>query len=612
MFSIRPSTIVSLFATAATWLVAANASADFCAGKSNGYWCDANTLRLCSGGVITGSQACSCGCQAMPPGVDDACAPCAGFCAGQSNGLYCNGGVLTNCQGGAVASTQNCQCGCTTNPPGTPDACTTCGGSDFCSGKSNGAFCNGSILTNCAGGVTSSAQPCTCGCTENPPGTPDACTSCGGGSSDFCNGKQDGDWCNNGGLTTCSAGKTASSTPCPNGCQSMPAGTPDQCAAGAPGFCTGKNDGSHCNDSTLVECGGGKQLSVKSCPSGCLVMEGDLPDVCILSGGDFCSDKTDGYWCNGELLVRCTGHSQQTSLPCSQGCVQMPPGQDDYCNFSSGNVPPGQSITVTGGPNECSTVTGNLNLYAGKGLPVFDQTQYPQQLGTCSGKTIKNWGCLITSLSMLYAYYGTGRPVDGTLMADPVVENNWRTQNGGYFEGCWADVLGHNPPGVAPQWHTEWTQCATGATAKVIADSLMMGNPVVAGVRYTPCPASGDCYSDHWVLIVGADEKGFIFNDPIKGKANLHFNEGWKSYTLYEFVTYNVGGGGGALDGQGRPSSGSDWHPGPVTPYGATANPEASSGCSFGTTGAAASGASLVSALMLLASRRNQRRRRSA
>jgi hypothetical protein len=108
-------------------------------------------------------------------------------------------------------------------------------------------------------------------------------------------------------------------------------------------------------------------------------------------------------------------------------------------------------------------------------------------------------------------------------------------------------------------------------------------------------------------LIVGADDKGFIFNDPYKGKANIHFNEGWKPYMLYEFVTYGIGGGGGGFDGQGRPISGTDWHPGPVTPPGATAAPEASAGCSFGSTGAAASGASLVAALIVLASRRRAR-----
>ena len=409
----------------------------------------------------------------------------------------------------------------------------------------------------------------------------------------------------------CASGKTSSTTPCPNGCQTMSAGTPDQCAAGATGFCAGKNDGTHCNDSTVVECENGAQLAVKTCANGCLVMSGDLPDVCVASSGDFCTDKSDGYWCNGELLVGCKNHAQQSTLQCSEGCALMPPGQDDHCNTSSPNVPPGQSITVTGDYNQCATVTGNLNLYAGRGLPVFDQTAYPQQLGTCENRTIKSWGCLITSMSMLYAHYKTGRPVNGVLTADPVAENEWRTANGGYFDGCSADIVGHNPPGMLAIFNYDTNLCPTGWSAKVIADSLMNGNPVVAGVRYTPCPSSGECYSDHWVLIVGADEKGFIFNDPYKGKANIHFDEGWKPYMLYQFVTYGFGGGGGGLDGQGQPISGSDWHPGPVTPPGATINPEASTGCSFGTTGVATSGASLVSALLLLASRRNARRKRN-
>ena len=51
-----------------------------CAGAANGYYCggngvsgNANTLYLCSSGVLTVVQVCANGCQPMPAGYDDKC-----------------------------------------------------------------------------------------------------------------------------------------------------------------------------------------------------------------------------------------------------------------------------------------------------------------------------------------------------------------------------------------------------------------------------------------------------------------------------------------------------------------------------------------------------------
>jgi len=196
----------------------------FCGGKANGLWCDGDKLVNCKNGSVTSSNKCAHGCQSMPKGQNDKCKPAPGFCGGKQNGAWCDGAKLVVCKDGAVASSKTCPDGCQSNPPGVADACKAAAG--FCGSKQNGLWCDGNKLVNCSGGKVTSSQTCANGCQSNPPGVPDQCKAGGGG---FCNGKQNGLWCNGNELVNCSNGKATSSSTCTAGCITMPSGVPDKC-----------------------------------------------------------------------------------------------------------------------------------------------------------------------------------------------------------------------------------------------------------------------------------------------------------------------------------------------------------------------------------------------
>ena len=102
---------------------------------------DPNTLYTCAGSVTTGAETCANGCLVNPPGVADRCAPsgadpCANAASG--DGAYCGGGIggdpgtLYTCAGGSTSSSVTCANGCEMMPPGTPDRCAPGGPGDCC------------------------------------------------------------------------------------------------------------------------------------------------------------------------------------------------------------------------------------------------------------------------------------------------------------------------------------------------------------------------------------------------------------------------------------------------------------------------------------------------
>jgi hypothetical protein len=584
----------------------------FCSGKASGYWCDGDNLVLCKNGSVSSSSQCDCGCQSMPAGVDDECKSCGGFCSGKASGYWCDGDSLVLCQGGNVASSGPCECGCQQMPEGVDDQCKSCGG--FCSGKASGYWCDGDSLVLCQGGNVASSSPCECGCQQMQEGVDDQCKSCGGG---FCYGKNDGYWCDGDNLVLCQGGNTASSSPCDCGCQQMQDGVDDQCkfcsgdfctdkgdgwyCAGATkvqcsngmqgtveecehgcsggackpppatGFCSDKGDGDWCDGIDLVTCKGGAVFADKPCPNGCQPMPEGQPDICKEPGQpSFCQDKTDGGWCNGDLLVQCAAGQQISAIACPNGCLLMPDGTDDLCEPSPQE--PGNDLLTVTKQGECGAFSGSVDLWAGTKLPVFNQKSWPNdQLGTCTGLTIKSSGCLISTLSMLYAYLGVTRTVDEETGNSPPLEDAWRSilanghtqgyaaayaDDGTYLGECNV-IWGTNPPGVTLQHHyNPATGCIRYAEAVAIAQSLNSGMPVVAGVHWI----SG-LEDQHWVLITGADSVGVRFNDPWGGAEGIHLADGkLGAYTIDTFFTPSLNGGigsgeepGAVIDENGQP-----------------------------------------------------------
>ena len=372
--AIRSVSVAVSAVTLSICLWSGSAQAGFCTGKANGWWCDGGNLVVCQNGSVVSSENCPCGCQSMPPGQPDQCNPCSGFCSNKANGWWCDGNKLVVCQNGAKVSSETCACGCQSMPPGVPDQCAPCGG--FCSDKANGYWCDGDDLVVCQNGSETSSEYCACGCQSMPPGQPDECASCGfcsgkgdgywcdgdtrvqciggqqtasvqceyGCSGDggqavcedpppqgFCSDKANGYWCDEDTLVLCQDGDQVSATVCTDGCVSMPPGQPDECAdPSPPGFCDGKSNGWWCDGDTRIYCSGGQQDAIEPCEYGCTGSGGQA--VCEdppLQG--FCLDKADGFWCDGSTLVNCQLGQTVGETECTEGCISMPPGTPDEC-----------------------------------------------------------------------------------------------------------------------------------------------------------------------------------------------------------------------------------------------------------------------------------------
>ncbi|MHB8416656.1 MAG: hypothetical protein ACYDCL_01170, partial [Myxococcales bacterium] len=107
-------------------------------------------------------------------------------------------------------------------------------------------------------------------------------------------------------LLQCTNGSWSVSQSCPNGCTVEPAGTPDQCTSG-PSACSCYNgNGIYCatgaqsyasqnnctigagTSSDLLQCANGSWSVSQSCPNGCIVEPAGTPDQCSSSGGGTC------------------------------------------------------------------------------------------------------------------------------------------------------------------------------------------------------------------------------------------------------------------------------------------------------------------------------------
>ena len=211
---------------------------DYCQDKVDGAWCALDALVNCQNGDVAQTYPCDHGCVPAPPGEPDSCAPGAnveaGFCGGQSDGAFCDGDTLIVCAAEKIAGQTDCLHGCLTLAGAQPDVCGPGGPETWCSGKADGLWCKGEgLLVMCDDGAVSSEQPCDFGCIANAVGKNDACAQ---GNGDFCTGKQNGAWCNGEGLAICNNDQITSQVACPWGCLSMAEGTDDACAQGQ--FCT--------------------------------------------------------------------------------------------------------------------------------------------------------------------------------------------------------------------------------------------------------------------------------------------------------------------------------------------------------------------------------------
>jgi len=331
----------------------------YCGG--NGVNGDSGTLYQCTAGNVTVAQVCANGCQREPAGINDKCAPTGGG-KGSGNrclygdGLYCGGngvngdpGTLYRCTAGSVSVVQACGNGCQRMPPGVNDQCTSGPGS--CP-SGNGLYCGGdgvngdpNTLYNCNNGNLTVLQACANGCQRMPAGVNDQCAAgkCVNGDGLYCGG--DGVTGDPGTLYRCTAGDVSLLEVCGHGCQRMPAGVDDQCAPPSCPFGDGLycgGDGVSGDPGTLYRCSGGTLTVAQACSIGCQREPAGVNDQCA---GSNCGSG-NGLYCgangvNGDpnTLYLCTNGAVTVSQVCANGCQRMPPGVNDLCATTPAQLP---------------------------------------------------------------------------------------------------------------------------------------------------------------------------------------------------------------------------------------------------------------------------------
>jgi len=267
-----------------------------------------------------------------------------GFCDQVADGAWCEGDDLVTCQGGVEAVRITCPNGCFSVAAGLPGACQNVE-APFCDNKADGDWCDGDNLISCAGGLAATWVTCELGCLNTGPDEPDKCDV---QSTGFCSGKSDGQWCDGKSLVTCAGNLVATWVTCPDGCVTAGAGA-HYCDDPQPtGFCAGKANGKWCNGDDLVTCTDDEIANQVDCENGCQSMPSGVPDECKTSEEGFCVGKMNGDWCMGDDVVTCKNDAIANQVFCQYGCQSMPLGTADKCKTGGdGNfcvaVPPEQS-----------------------------------------------------------------------------------------------------------------------------------------------------------------------------------------------------------------------------------------------------------------------------
>lgn len=116
-------------------------------------------------------------------------------------------------------------------------------------------------------------------------------------------------------------------------------------------------------------------------------------------------------------------------------------------------------------------------------------------LGTCSEYTICEQGCAISSVAMVFKYFG--------ISTDPGKINEWLKANGGYFSGClinWATAAN-----LAPDKLT-WVARVDKEDWSRLRYELDNGYPVIIEVPFS--------YGQHFVVATGYSGDTVFINDP--------------------------------------------------------------------------------------------------
>ena len=162
-------------------------------------------------------------------------------------------------------------------------------------------------------------------------------------------------------------------------------------------------------------------------------------------------------------------------------------------------------------------------------VPLFSQKDSrwaSERLGT-SSVTIGAYGCLITAASMVCKYYG--KDTNPSKINKDLIEVN------GYENG---NLLKYNAiTTIYPDIVVDWSKFLSNPTDGMIDATLEMGLPVIAQVDYyVGTPA----LEQHWVVIIGKDEHGYLIADPIDGQRAYLSRYAGKAWRMVVYEQHQV------------------------------------------------------------------------
>lgn len=140
-------------------------------------------------------------------------------------------------------------------------------------------------------------------------------------------------------------------------------------------------------------------------------------------------------------------------------------------------------------------------------IPLYSQKDSrwaSNKLGT-SNVTIGSYGCLITAAAMVCKFYG--KDTDPSRINQALIDVN------GYASGNLLifDAINTIYPDIA----VDWDKFLNNPTESMVDGVLKQDIPVIIQVDYnTNTPA----LEQHWVVVIGKDENGYLIADPIDGE----------------------------------------------------------------------------------------------